>query len=562
MNAFPIGLSALAAGTRGLDLVGQNIANANTPGYHRQRLDFSSRTTDGFNGTGVEIVGMTRYEARAVRTAILRGNSDQADATARLDIRRQVEATLGAGPGGIGGAFERFFNQVEGLTARPDDPAVRRPLIAAAGDLARQFTTAAADLDKLRADAGTEIRKVVNEVNDLTARIADLNGRIQVVVQRGDQANDLMDQRDRLIDELSQRVDVRMIPQPHGAMNVMGTDTALVVGPFASQYSVGSDAAGNLIVTQQGSNRPATFTSGTLGGLLREYNTDLPATRSRLDGLARELMGRVNALHATGIGTDGPFASLAGSTPVADPAAPLAGQNLWFPTQAGTLTVSVTDTATGNRTNTAVAFDPATDSLQDLAAALGGVPGLTASVVSPANTLTVTAQPGYTFDFAGRDTVPAGGGAVANPDGTGLLTALGVNNLFTGTSAGDIAVRSDLLSNPNALAASRTGRTGDATNLERIALVRDERVFSGRTLSGEFADLAAVVGVDVKGLDDRQTAQAAVLRNLNGQEQAVVGVDTNEELVQLLQYQRMVEGASKYLSVVNTALDSLLEIVR
>ncbi|MBX9582783.1 MAG: flagellar hook-associated protein FlgK [Gemmataceae bacterium] len=561
MNAFPIGLSALAAATRGLDLVGQNIANANTPGYHRQRLDFSSRTTDGFNGTGVEITGMTRYEAQAVRTAILRGNSDQADATTRLDIRRQVEATLGAGPGGIGGAFERFFNQVEGLTARPDDPAVRRPLIAAAGDLARQFTTAAADIDKLRADAGTEIRKVVNEVNDLTGRIADLNGRIQVVVQRGDQANDLMDQRDRLIDELSQRVDVRMIPQPYGAMNVMGTDTALVVGPFASQYSIGSDAAGNLTVTQQGSSRPATFSSGTLGGLVREYNTDLPATRSRLDGLARELMGRVNALHATGIGTDGPFSSLAGSTPVADPSAPLAGQNLWFPVQAGTLTVSVTDAA-GNRTNTAIAFDPATDSLQDVAAAFGGIPGLTASVNATTGQLTLTAAAGYKFDFAGRDTNPAGGGAVADPDTTGLLTALGVNNLFTGTSAGDIAVRPDLLSNPNALAASRTGQPGDASNLERIALVRDQRVFSGRTLSGEFADLAAVVGVDVKGLDDQQTAQAAVLRNLNGQEQAVVGVDTNEELVQLLQYQRMVEGASKYLSAVNTALDSMLEIIR
>lgn len=562
MNAFPIGLSALAAGTRGLDLVGQNIANANTPGYHRQRLDFSSRTTDGFSGTGVEITGVTRYEAQAVRTAILRGNSDQADATARLAVRRQVEATLGAGPGGIGGAFERFFNQVEGLTARPDDPAVRRPLIAAAGDLARQFTVAAADLDKLRADSGTEIRKTVNEVNDLTTRIADLNGRIQVVVQRGDQANDLQDQRDRLIDELSQRVDVRMVPQPYGAMNVMGTDTALVVGPFASQYQVSSDANNNLIVVQQGSTRPATFTSGTLGGMLREYNTDLPTTRSRLDGLARELMGRVNALHATGIGTDGPFASLSGSTPVANAAAPLGTQNLWFPTQAGTLTVSVTDTATGNRTNTAIAFNPATDSLQDLATAFGGVPGLTASVVTPNNTLKLTAQAGYTFDFAGRDTIPAGGGAVANPDATGLLTALGLNNLFTGTGAGDIGVRSDLLSNPNALAASRTGQPGDGSNLERIALVRDQRVFSGRTLSGEFADLAAVVGVDVKGLDDQQTAQAAVLRNLSGQEQAVVGVDTNEELVQLLQYQRMVEGASKYLSAVNTALDSMLEIIR
>lgn len=561
MNAFPIGISALTAGTKGLDVVGQNIANASTPGYRRQTLALASRTTNGVDGTGVVVSGITRHDAPAVRTAILRGNSDQGAATARLDVRRQVEATLGAGPGGIGGAFERFFNQVEGLTARPDDPAVRRPMIAAAGDLAGQFRTASADLDRLRADAGTEIRKTVNEVNDLATRIADLNGRIQVIVQAGDQANDLQDQRDRLIDELSQRVDVRTVPQPFGAMNVMGTDTALVVGPFATQYRIETSSTGDMQVIQQGSNRPATFTSGTLGGLMQEYNRDLPATRARLDGLARELMGQVNRLHATGIGTEGPFAGFTGSTPVTDPTAPLGTQNLWFPVQAGNLTVSVTDAA-GNRTNTAVAFDPATNSLQDVAAAFNAVPGLTASVVAPANTLTITAQAGFKLDFAGRDTNPPGGGAVATPDGTGLLTALGINNLFTGTAAGDIGVRSDLLSNPNALAASRTGQTGDGSNLERIAAVRDQRSFSGRTLSGEFADLAAVVGVDVKGLDDRQTAQAAVLRNLNAQEQAVVGVDVNEELIQMLQYQRMVDGASKYLSAVNTALDSLLEIIR
>lgn len=563
MIGYSIGLSALAAGRRGMDLVGQNIANATTPGYHRQVLNLTSRTTTGTTGTGVDVSSITRFDTPPVRTAMLRGNADQAAAAARLDVARQVETSLGSGSGTVGDGIESFFRQVQELTTRPDDPGVRRPVIAAAATVAGRLNAAAGDISRLRADVGGQIATTVAEVNDLAGQIAGLNARIAGIVGQGGQPHELIDQRGQLLDQLSQRVDVRTVAQPSGGVTVVASGAALVVGDQANAFAVGPDAAGQLVVTQSGSARPVAFASGKLAGQLQAYNVDLPATRGRLDGLATALVQRVNQVQATGLGTGGPQATAAGTVSVPDPATPLGAQTLPFPVRAGTLTISVT-AADGTRTNTAVAIDPATQSLQDVAAAITGGTGsqVQASVDPTTHTLRFQAAAGVTFDFAGRGPNPAGGAAaVADPDTANLLSALGVNGLFAGTDAASVAVNPAVLADPGRLAASRTGQPGDATNLERLVAVRDQAAVGGRTLTQGYADLAGAVGADVKSLDDVQSSQEGLLQSLAVQEQGVVGVDQNEELVHLLDYQRMVESASRYLSVVNAALDSVFQIL-
>jgi len=408
MNAFPIGTSAIATGQRALDLIGQNLANAATPGYHRQAANLVNRVAGEVQVTGVDVASITRFTAAPVRTAILSGNSYQGAIDARLDVRRQVESTLGSGNGGIGDQLSNFFNQVEQLTARPDDTAARRPLIVAASDLARQFNAAAGDIDRLRNDIGGQIPKVVDEVNTFAARIADFNTRIAIREHQGDQANDLRDQRDQLIDELSKRIDIKTVDQPFGVVNVIASGAAVVVGEFPNKFTVGPDTSGNLVITQSGSTQPVTFNSGSLGALLQEFNTDIPATRARLDALAGQLISRVNQVQATGLGLGGPITSTTGTVSASSATVPLNAANLPFPVTAGNLTVSVTDTATGNRTNTTIAIDPATQSLQDIATALSAIPGLSASINAPVNRLDLQAQPGFAFDFAGRDTNPPG----------------------------------------------------------------------------------------------------------------------------------------------------------
>jgi flagellar hook-associated protein FlgK len=567
MNAFTIGISALTVGRRGLDLTGQNIANASTPGYSRQALSLSTSTVGigAGNSAGVEVAWITRFEAPPLRTAILAGNGEQAAATLRLDTRRQIETALGQGENTIGGKLEQFFNQLERLTTRPSDTAVRRVVIASADELARQFNTISGDIDRLRSDLRHQITRTVDEVNSFTSRIADLNRRIYTVEVAGDQANELRDQRDQLVNQLSQKVDIRTVNMAYGVVNVIARDTTLVVGETATSLAVGANAQ-NLVVTAAGNTQPLRFTGGSLGGLLQEHNQDIPATRTRLDQLATEIARRTDHIQATGLGLMGPVTQLVGTRLVNDATQPLSTQGLPFPITNGTLTISVTNTSGPSRTASAIAIDPATMSLNDVAAAITAGTGgqVQATVDTPQNLLRLQAQPGFSFDFAGRpDSPPAGEfdpPTVSNPDTGGVLTGLGVNTLFQGGDANSLSVRPEFLTNPNLLAASQTGLSGDSSNLIRFSAIREQAAIGGRTLAQEYADIATEIGVQVRSLDDQQTAQAAILQNLAAQEQSVVGVSIDEEVVQLLEYQRMVEAASRFISVVNTALQSIIEI--
>jgi flagellar hook-associated protein FlgK len=434
MNAYPIGTSAIAVAQRSLALIGQNVANATTPGYHRISPQLTNRTT-GNDGTGVDIASITRFTAPAVRTAILSGNGDVSRFTARLDTNRQIETALATGQGGIGDRLENFFNQVEELTGRPDSLASRRTILTAASDLAGQFNASAGDIDRLRSDIGRKIGSTVDEINTLATRIADLNNRILTKENRGNSANDLRDQRGVAIEQLSQLVDVKIVETPSGEINVLASDSAVVVGQYANKFTVTQNANDQIEITEPSSATPRTFRAGSLGGLLQSFNSDIPALRARLDAVAGQLIQRVNQVQATGLGST-PITALSGTNAVSAPNVPLATAGLPFPIQAGTLTVSVTNNTVSpaTRTNTSISINPAAQSLQDLAAALGAVPGLTASVNAASNTLDIQAQPGFAFDFAGRDSLPAGSGAVANPDSSGVLAALGVNGLFVGST--------------------------------------------------------------------------------------------------------------------------------
>jgi flagellar hook-associated protein 1 len=567
MNGFPIGISALSVGRRGMDLAGQNIANASTPGYRRQAVNASARFV-GNSGLGVEVTRLTRYDAPPLRTAILTSNSDEAAAATRLDARRQIETALGTGENTVGGKLEKLFNAVERLSSRPADTAARRELLSTASDLTGQFAAVAGDLDRLKFDLGRQTTQTVDEVNSLTGRIADLNGRIYEMEVRGEQANELQDQRDQLVDDLSKKVDFRAVNMAHGVVNLIGRDTALVVSNVATTLAVAGNAAGGLDVTVAGQTAPLRFDGGSLSGLQQEYNTDIPATRARLDALANATAAQFDKLQATGLGVDGPITSSVGTRPVTDPTQPLATQGLAIPLTNGTLTISMTNLGTQARTSAAVAIDPTTMSLNDVAAAITAGTGgqVTATVDTPQNVLRLTAQSGMGFDFAGRpDSPPAAVFApptVADTDTANALAGLGVNGLFDGVGAGNLTVRPELAADPNRLAASRSGRSGDGTNLERLAAVRDQAVIGGRTLGGEATDVATGIGVTVRALGDEQTSRQGVLQNLNAQEQSVVGVDVNEELVKLLDYQRMVEGASRFIQSINEALDSVFEMTR
>jgi flagellar hook-associated protein 1 FlgK len=657
MDAFAIGVSALQVSQKLIDITGQNIANASTPGYHRQVVSLAPIQTGNDTGDGVTITGIDRQVSGFLETALLNNTYESQDVTTQLTNLRQIQSYLEpatgssgtSGAGDIGSLLSNFFNQVQQLAASPTDQAQRSVVINTAQNLADTINSTSNQLSATSQSLDQTGANIVDKINKDAQQIASLNGQIQSATAQGQQPNDLLDQRDQLISNLSQLVDVRVIPNTFNEVTVMAAGAPIVAGTqsLTLQYQIGANNQAVLLRADQAS-QGLNVTGGQAAGLLQIRNGDLPQLRSQLDTLTQALVQGVDETQATGIGLSGPLTSVSGTRGVSDPAEPLSQASLAFPPSAGTLAISVTHN--GTRSLYQLNIDPTTENLNQVASAISGIPNLTASVNTSNNTLQITAANGYSFDFAGRlpssptnvsgniaaqvggsytgstndnytfqvsgsgvvgqssnlslnvydgnhnllnsfnigqgytpgSTLPAVNGVTAsigtgtltgtesfqvpvtaNPDTGNLLTALGLNTLFTGSSAATLGVRSDLLTHPELLSGSLNGDTGDGSNFTKIANLQNALTLDNgtQTIGQYFASMVGTVGVRVQDLNNQQTAQTTLGQQLTAQQQAVSGVDTNEELTNLLQYQRSFQMASEYINVVNQTLTTLMGII-
>jgi flagellar hook-associated protein FlgK len=244
----------------------------------------------------------------------------------------------------------------------------------------------------------------------------------------------------------------------------------------------------------------------------------------------------------------------------------------------GTTTVQIVGTYTGTK-NDALTYRVAT-SPPGGSGTIGVTPGLTLQVQDSAGNAVASLnigqgyQPGSPLQVGNGVTLQFTAGTAndgdqfttrvtSNPDTSNILAALGINSFFTGTNAANLAVQPNLVQDPTQLAASQTGQPGDASNLQRIATLRDSTVLTNGTQTFEqyFSSVVGNIGTQVQQATQQQTAQHALGQQIQAQQQSVSGVDPNEELVQMLQYQRAFQLASKYISTVNSTLDSLMQLI-
>jgi flagellar hook-associated protein 1 FlgK len=644
-----IGLSGLLTSQRLLDLIGHNIANAGTTGYHRQVATLAPRTYGQEIGLGVEIMQIRRVIDATLEAAITRNTFALHDAAAQLGLLRQIEMQLNPAEGSAHELLEQFFNQTQQLAGHPDDVVQRRVALTTASSLSDQLNAQFNEVQRIQGGVVQQLEDGVRQINLLTRRIADLNAAIQRNTIQNINPNDLADQRDILIGQLAELIDVRVIEQDFGTVNVQAAGVPLVLVTESLELETTVDAADQAIVTVKRSTTPLTVAGGKLRGLLALRNQIMPDVLGRLEAYTRTLVQTMDTVHATGLGLSGPFSQLNGLRAVTNVNAPLSNAGLAFPAQAGSLFISVTDLATGQRTLHEIAIDPATQSLQDVAAAINTVANVQAVIDPQTRTLTIVANTGHAFDFAARlPTAPqnvavtgtaapqiggvytgaandnytfsvVGSGTVgvtpnlvlearnsggqviatwnigqgyepganlapvngvqvrlsagtvnngdsfgtrviAEPDTANLLGALGLNTLFQG-GVGTLAVRSDLRADPSRLSASRTGLPADGANLARLARLRDRPLLNGATFNEYSATLAADVGGRINDLDQRQLAAETLGRNLEAERQNVSGVDPNEELLRMVQFQRAFQYSARFLDIVDETLDDLLRLV-
>jgi flagellar hook-associated protein 1 FlgK len=320
-SALNAATTALWAQRRALDITGQNIANVNTDGYSRQRVDLQAiggsvvpafySTSPGIGG-GVSADDITR-----IRDAFLesRGHTETAN-SARMTVDTDAfalveQAFREPGNTGIQSLLSEVWNGFEDVANNPKDDAARAQVLQQLGTLAGGIHFSQAALGAQWGQTLENLQVLVKDVNASAATIATLNKSIKTANIAGLPANDLTDQRDLLVMKLAGQVGATVRHGDNGVVDVIVGGMSLVAGSSANELAV-AGAAGPDDITANGKPRIVTAAGGytvpaggTAGGQMAVLGDTIPYYRSQLDGLAKNLITTLNAQHQAGFDRDG-----------------------------------------------------------------------------------------------------------------------------------------------------------------------------------------------------------------------------------------------------------------
>lgn len=295
--------SALHANQAAINTAAHNIANAETPGYTRKRVELTAGTPVqmpyGALGTGVYVTDIGQVRDRLLDVSYRRQSADAADYERRGELLSQIEALYGGvSDTGLAASLDEFWSAWGDLATNPLNDSARMVARQTGQQVASQLQRINGGLDQLAANAELRLRHEITEINKHAADIAKLNEQIIAAEASGQTAGDLRDARDRAVDALSKFATVQVFERPDRAITVVAGNATIVDGNNAQNLVLDTTGATYRIRSERGTLiDPA---GGALGASIRVLNTDIPAARAELDAIARAVVGEVNALHTTG----------------------------------------------------------------------------------------------------------------------------------------------------------------------------------------------------------------------------------------------------------------------
>jgi flagellar hook-associated protein 1 FlgK len=312
-NAIEIGKRALATNQLWLNTIGHNIANVNTPGYTRQRVTIT--TTQPFDhpvgpvGTGVKATDIRQIRDLFLTQQFRQENKALGKWTSMDKTLSQIEALFNEpNSDSLGDLMDKFWASWSDLANNPESVAARSALVEQGNILATGFNRIYRQLLDIEASVDEDVNLTVLEVNNLAEELASLNMQIARSELGGENANDLRDKRDYLIDQLSELVDINVAEQDNGTATVYIGALAIVEGTSAFRIGTYKSGAGATAVSQvvwEGTTKSIKVHDGRLRGLLDTRDDVIPEYMQALNDLTETLITNVNALHQTGFGLDG-----------------------------------------------------------------------------------------------------------------------------------------------------------------------------------------------------------------------------------------------------------------
>lgn len=300
-----IARSALLTHQKAMTVTGHNIANANTPGYSRQSARLAAAdpltTSIGTVGRGVTLVAIDHARNAFLDQQIRTQSGTLGMASSLRDTLSQVEDIYGEPTdSGLGSGIDGFLSAWNDVANDPSSQTPRNLLRQSAQALVDQFHSIDNRLGVIAENVHQQIAGAVDQVNGIATQIAQLNAQIQSSKGTGAASGDLSDQRDLLIDQLSQLVDTRVVQHDDGTVGVIAGSTLLVDAAQLQKLQTVDLGGGQFGVGIMGQSGTIETGSGSISGLVQASGVEIPAAQARLDNLAAAVVSSVNTLHQAG----------------------------------------------------------------------------------------------------------------------------------------------------------------------------------------------------------------------------------------------------------------------
>lgn len=543
-------LSGLAAFQRSLEVTSNNIANVNTEGYSRQRVELQTTPEQfvghGYLGSGVSATNIKRSYDEFINTQLRSSSTAFNDVDSFYLLSTQMDNLIADETTGLAPAMKSFFDSVNDVANDPTSIAARQVMLAEGDAIARQFNLMSSRFNDLREQVNNNLDTSVKEVNGFAESVADLNRKIMDAVGKtsGQQMpNELMDQRDLLLSKMAEKMDISVVPQPDGSFSVFTQQgQPLVLGSNASSLSLQGAAndPSRLQIMLNGEDITGNLTGGEIYGNLRFRDEMLDPAQNQLGLLATGLAIEFNKVHQDGYDLNGD--------------AGLSFFNLGSPTNLPVVS-TVQD---GNLTVTADFVAPTA------AVNLGASYRVDVTGVAPSNE--------YTLTNLSDNSIATG----LNDAG---LAAFGFNLNFSGGSvnvgdsfqvspffkAAESLKIDPAITNPRQIAAAgAANQPGDNSKaLELAGLESLKLMLGGKSAFTEvYGQLVADVGSQTYSASVSRSAQKVLLDQATQAREDLAGVNLDEEAANLIKFQNSYQAAAKAVSVANALFDSLLGVIR
>lgn len=621
------GLSGLRALQRALDTTAHNIANVSTEGYTRQRVDFQTRTPQSLGGnwigSGVDVASVRRVFDQYVSQQARSSGGNLARLESFATQAGRLDNLLGDSTNGIGASLQRFTDAINEVSSTPGSIPARQVLLAEGQALVDRLKTYDTRLREMSTDVDTRISGEAREISLLSKNIAKLNGDIATAVHStGQPPNDLLDQRDQLIDQLSKKVGVTVVAEGDTSLNVfIGSGQPLVLGTTSTQITTRADPLDPARVqlalqTSTGTiDISRSVTGGTIGGLLDWRREMLDPARNELGRVTLAITSQMNAQHREGMDLSG---ALGGDF------FNVGGVGVTNATSnTGTATVTATRTSVGaltandyvllntgsgftlRRRDTGVAVSfTGTGTVADpiLAEGLSIVVGAGAAtgdqfVIQPTRDAISGLSVAITDPARVAAAAPIRAAAASANTGTGTITAgevldssnaallSTVNVVFTSattysvnggpnvayTAGSNIDVNGWRVAISGAPATgdtftvrSNAGAVGDNRNAFALADALKAGVLDGGTVSVSSAieSMTGDIGLATRAAQMSRDAESAVNESDLAAREAISGVNLDEEAANMLRFQQAYQASAQIIAMANQMFDALINAVR